>query len=407
MAEPPLITIGAPDGRRPLVFTWGVSSYFGWGVHGLNLMLHLADHPDVMPFCVQAFRPDDVMVDPLRHQRLATLSGYAAPFWAALNDLPNDRIDIDHMVLVSLANDLIGVSGIDGKTLRGRPTVGVLALEHANLSAEGVQRARQYALIVTVSRWNETILRRHGIRTTTTVHLGVDTALYHPAPRSNLFPGRFVIFSGGKLEYRKAQDLVLAGFRAFHQRHPEALLVTAWQSPWPDLAQFTAGHPGITPPPRAEDGAPDVVAWAALNGIPADAVIALPQTPNVLMPGVVREADVALFPNRCEGGTNMVAMECMACGVPAILSANTGHQDLLRHGIALPLQRQGVALSPDCDTTEWGESDVEEIVETLETVWRDRAAAAALGERAARFMARLNWPEQLRLFLRALDPFVE
>ena len=49
------------------------------------------------------------------------------------------------------------------------------------------------------------------------------------------------------------------------------------------------------------------------------------------MPDVLRRADVALFPNRCEGGTNLVAMEAAAVGVPVVLSANTGHLDVIRH----------------------------------------------------------------------------
>jgi hypothetical protein len=46
------------------------------------------------------------------------------------------------------------------------------------------------------------------------------------------------------------------------------------------------------------------------------------------------------------------------------------------------------------------------MLETLEAVWRDRAAAAALGDRAARFMAGMTWPNQLELLLRAIQPFV-
>ena len=55
-------------------------------------------------------------------------------------------------------------------------------------------------------------------------------------------------------------------------------------------------------------------------------------------------------------------MECMACGVPAILSANTGHRDLLaRPGAALALERQGAvapaAGDPPGFLADWGESD--------------------------------------------------
>jgi glycosyltransferase involved in cell wall biosynthesis len=406
MSDVPRISINRSDGRRPLVFSWGVSSYFGWGVYGLNLMLHLAEHPDIVPICTARFGPGDVVLDPLRNRRLAAMAEYSAPLWNALGTAEGAQVEIAHTLLEGMGSDLECATGAHGKILSGRPSIGVLFTARATFSPEARQRADRFALIVTGSSWNEAVLRRHGIHHVTTVLQGVDTALFHPAPRSGLFPGRFVVFSGGKLEFRKGQDLVLAAFRAFHQRHPEALLVAAWHSPWSELAAKAVGHRGITPPLRAADGTPDVVGWAVANGIPADAIVSAGQAPNIAMPHVVREADVALFPNRCEGGTNLVAMECLACGIPTILSANTGHLDLLRHDIALPLERQGTPESMHFDTTDWGESDVEETVEALEAVWRDRGAAAALGSRAARFMGGMRWGDQLDLLVRAIAPFV-
>ena len=58
------------------------------------------------------------------------------------------------------------------------------------------------------------------------------------ASQANMFDDRFVIFSGGKLEYRKGQDIVIAAFKIFQKRHPEALLITAWHNVWP---QFMTG----------------------------------------------------------------------------------------------------------------------------------------------------------------------
>jgi glycosyltransferase involved in cell wall biosynthesis len=406
MSDRPLITITRTDGRRPLVFSWGVSSFFGWGIYGLNLMLHLADHPDVVPLCAVPFGPADVVVDPLRNLRLAAMAENAAPLWTALGQAGSAEVDIGHTLLQGLGHDLEPATAAHGSKLSGRPSIGVVFLDQATLSPEARQRADRFALIVAGSRWNEAVLRRQGILSVATVLQGVDTGLFHPAPRAGVFPGRFVVFSGGKLEFRKGQDLVLAAFRAFRQRHQEALLIAAWHSPWSELARNAVGHPGIALPPRGSDGMPDLAGWAVANGIPGDAIVPIGMTPNIAMPHVVREADVAVFANRCEGGTNLVAMECLACGIPTILSANTGHLDLLQDDIAIPLLRQSRARSPHHDTTDWGESDVEEMVEALETVWRDRAAAAALGERAARFMAGMTWAHQLDLLLRAVRPFV-
>jgi glycosyltransferase involved in cell wall biosynthesis len=209
------------------------------------------------------------------------------------------------------------------------------------------------------------------------------------------------------LEYRKGQDLVVKAFRAFQQRHQEALLLTAWNTPWQWRDQYMAAGTNTVPAEQGNDGWVDTAGWAIANGVPAHTLIALGKVPNIAMPHVIREADVALFPNRCEGGTNLVAMECMACGIPTILSGNTGHLDLLQQpGAAYRLQRQAAASCEGYETRDWGESDVEEILEKLELVWRDRDAAAETGRRGAAFIAPMTWQRQMGLLLRAIEPLL-
>ena len=199
----------------------------------------------------------------------------------------------------------------------------------------------------------------------------------------------------------------MKAFRAFHQRHPEALLITAWSTFWHWRDVYFAAGTDTVAALQGPDGQVDTAGWAIANGVPGDALIALGQVPNIAMPHVLREADVALFPNRCEGGTNLVAMECMACGIPTILSANTGHLDLLhRDGAAYRLERQGSASCEGYDTQDWGESDVEEIIEKLESVWRDREAARATGRQGAEFIAPMTWKRQTELLVRAIDPLL-
>ena len=64
MPHAPVLTIASPDGRTPLVFNWGVSSLFGWGLYGLNLMLELADHPRYVPMCAIEIEPGQLVLDP-------------------------------------------------------------------------------------------------------------------------------------------------------------------------------------------------------------------------------------------------------------------------------------------------------------------------------------------------------
>src|SRR3546814_14756814 len=90
---------------------------------------------------------------------------------------------------------------------------------------------------------------------------------------------------------------------------------------------------------RISDWSSDVCS-SDLAGISRDDVLMIPQVAHDRLGVLMREADVALFPNRAEGGTNLVAMEAMACGVPTILSANTGHPDIVAEGACIPPRRQ-------------------------------------------------------------------
>jgi glycosyltransferase involved in cell wall biosynthesis len=308
-----------------LVIDWMVSAFFGWGVYGVNLALELSRDPTIDARAASPIDPNTLGVDALRMRALT-------PFLTRTEQGPPSG---NAAWLHALGNEF---------RLERPPgaRIGVIFFE-APLSPTAIERARGYDLIITASTWNEQVLQAAGINHVRTILQGVDRSLFFPAPRRNLFPDRFVIFSGGKAEPRKGQDIVVAAFRIFARRYPEALLVTAWRSSWPQLSS------GMDL---------DLTAFA-------DSVVDIGQLPNGAMAAIYRECDVALFPSRAEGGTNLVAMECLACGVPTILSDNTGHRDLLRMGFGYRLIQK-----PSAFWSEWGESDVEAVVEALEEAYR-------------------------------------
>ena len=385
------------SGEHRIGLTWLLSSLMGWGIYGVNLTLQLARRPGFAPVLLGPLDRRNLYVDPLRSHLLDPVYQRSRDLRA---DWPADgAASLDMPVLV-------GLSGRLGRDFphRGRREFAVAFFEATERPPAADQVADWAEMVIAGSGWNARVLADWGLTRVATVLQGIDDSLFHPAPRQQLFPGRFVIFSGGKLEYRKGQDMVLAAFRAFHARHPEALLVVSWGNMWPgtmaglDQSGLVTGLPEPAPGGRYQPG------WFIANGVPPGALLDLGFLPNHMMPPVLRECDLAVFPNRCEGGTNLVAMEAMACGVPVVLSANTGHLDLIEDGNCYVLTRQTAVASQPSGTDGWGESSVEELIERLEEAWRDRDEAARRGLRGAATMRRHTWSRQVDALLEVVKP---
>lgn len=162
---------------------------------------------------------------------------------------------------------------------------------------------------------------------------GVDGALFSPRPRPAppAPPARFVVFSGGKLEHRKAQDVAVAAFRAFLRRNPGsgAELVAAWHTDYPALAAGLdrAGHAAA--PPVVSASPSSVAEWLVASGLKEGSFRVLGPLPEGELAAEIGRAHVALSLSRAESGTNLVATQTLAMGVPTVLSANTGHLDLI------------------------------------------------------------------------------
>jgi tetratricopeptide (TPR) repeat protein/glycosyltransferase involved in cell wall biosynthesis len=398
-AGAPINSALRPAPPRQLGIDWPIGLDTGWGVYGLNLALQLVQRGDPRPVL---FAPPPATLPALARFRLRQALDDADRFTEDFVLTPS--MHVPGTMLRALGNGIVGMRG--GERLRADHDVGVIFFEDTALDADAIERARRLDLLIAGSTWNGDVLRSRGLTNVRVALQGIDPTVFHPAPRSGALDGRFVIFSGGKLEYRKGQDIAAAAFRVFRQRHPDALLMTAWHNAWPaTIGDFSAaGH--LAGAPRIIDGVLRVSEWLQGQGIPADAILDLGSLPNAVMGQVVREADVALFTNRAEGGTNLVAMECMAAGVPTIVSANTGHLDLVSTGGCFPLDHQTAVSAPATSayrgTEGWGESDVNEIVALLEQLYTDRDCVRRRGALGAEAMQGMTWARQVEKLITEL-----
>ncbi len=387
-----------------LGINWQLHDRTGWGVYGINLALQLLSRKRWQPILLQA--PGELPDNPLLLNKLAPLQQAYQQLANLLGKTAGYRPRSDNLIILhGLGNNFISLETL----LQSRHNIGIIFFEDTSFSNQALNRAQRYPLIITGSSWNEKILRNLNLPCKiATVIQGIDPTIFHPAPKAGLFADRFVIFSGGKLEYRKGQDIVIAAFKIFREKHPEALLLAAWHNSWPESMREigTRGHVKGTPATTGNQ-AENLGNWLIDNGLPPESFIVIPETPNLHMAPIIREADAALFPNRAEGGTNLVAMETMACGVPTILAANTGQLDFADPEICWPLPRQGEVLPTPTfpGVTEWGESDPEEIVAHLESIYSDSHSARQKGRRAAARLASFSWADQISKLLAELENF--
>ncbi len=204
---------------------------------------------------------------------------------------------------------------------------------------------------------------------------GVDFERFTPQPWNER--KGFRVFSGGKYEFRKAQDIVLAAMRIFMSQRTDAALIAAWHNPWPETMQSMNDSPLID----VEDPFKD---------LPKDRVFLIPPTPNEKMPAIYQQTDVGIFPNRCEGGTNLVMMEYMASGRPVIALAETGQADVLRGEGPLFLT------SGSLDNAGWFHCDVSDVLVQLETAYQKRNELPNRGEACRTLIEPWTWERAAR-----------
>lgn len=380
---------------------WQPSSFHGWGVFGLNFAEQMLKSGRARPLFVAPFV--EAVIDPPPHQAetLSECLAVSAQLAASLS-FDGQELLLDIPLVVGLGDDF---QGLPLKSSAANHAV--IFQERTRLSDAARERAKAFEVIVAGSGWLGRWLEAEGVGTVKTVLQGIDPGLFHPRERpAEDIDGVFRVFSGGKMEYRKGQDIVIAAFRRFRERHADARLVFSWDNPYPGVSETVAKGGLVTAPPGiiGPGAEAEVSQWLQDNDLAEGSFENLGAVPNRRMPDLLSQMDVGVFASRAEGGTNLVAMECMAMGVPTILSANTGHLDLIEGENCFALSDQSpvdeAAAGPGTDL--WRESSVDELVETLEHAYENRAAAADRGRRGAEALATLSWEAQIAKLLDAI-----
>jgi glycosyltransferase involved in cell wall biosynthesis len=371
---------------------------YGWGVCGKYLARELSGLSRLM-YVTEAFSVEDVG-DELDYRLLKSL-------------IASDR-DIDELLnpKSSNSNSLAVIQAIQGKNLKPwgpklsiKKKIGYTFFEENILSHKDIEEAKDYfSLVIAGSTWCEDILRKYGLTNTKTIIQGIDPSLFNPHHnQKEYFRDSFVIFSGGKFELRKGQDLVIKAYRHFLERHEDAILIISWNNIWKSTRKSMALSKHIDFIESDEDDGTLFKKLMEINGIPLSKVIILPAKPNIAMSRIYKNTDIGLFPNRCEGGTNLVLMEYMACGKPAIASFSSGHRDIVNDKNSLILRNMGnIEIKQDQNVIAiWDDPDPDEIIEKLEYAYSNSSRLAGIGRAAGEDLSCLTWQKTAARFHQA------
>lgn len=290
--------------------------------------------------------------------------------------------------------------------INGTKRIGYTFFENNLLSPPLINNARQYYdLIITGSKWCTQTLHGYGINNVETIIQGIDPSIFNTYNNEKeYFKDKFVIFSGGKFELRKGQDIVIKAYKVLQDKYDDVMLINSWFNPWGESMKTMQESSLLNFDITTNDYLNLISNTLLANAIDTTRVITLPPLSNFMMPKIYQNTDIAIFPNRCEGGTNLVMMEYMARGKPVIASYNSGHKDILSENNAIHIK----SFKPLTRTVNgvrqaiWEEPDLDETINQLEWAYHNREEIKTLGHQAGKDMQKITWHNTAKAFYNVL-----
>ncbi len=275
---------------------------------------------------------------------------------------------------------------------RGTENYGYTFFEN-ELTTHSVENAKKYELVMAGSTWCRDRMREKGITNAEVLIQGIDPDIFYPITEEK-DTDSFVIFSGGKFELRKGQDLVLQAVKILQQKYVDIILVNCWYNKWPASTKLMCYSQNIKFEYQEKSWQDLMQHTYQINRLEADRIYTLDLVPNEMQREIYKRSDIGVFPNRCEGGTNLVLMEYMACAKPVIASNTSGHKDIVTPENALLLNdlRDISITGPDNQLiARWQEPSVDELVAQIEYAYHHREEIRQTGQKAGQDLLKFTW----------------
>lgn len=334
------------------------------------------------------------------------------------------KFDAGTKISGTILHSLVDIDMNSLLEVRGEKNLAYTFFEN-ELTPLSCRNLNKYDMVLVGSTWNKNKLQQAGVKNVEVLIQGIDPEVFFPSETSvkNDF---FKIFSGGKFELRKGQDLVLKAIKILQQKYRDIVLINAWYNYLPSTMalmshsthldfkfigerweDFLSNAYKTSSIDRIGDG------WIEhmsniykMNSIDPNRILTLPLVANKNSRELYAYTDLGLFPNRAEGGTNLVLMEYMACGKPVIASLSTGHKDILTDQNSLHLKKMHeykLYNEKKELIADWEEADIDEIIFQIEYAYFNRDEIKKIGDLAAEHMKQFTWERTSNNLLKILD----
>lgn len=331
--------------KNKLYIGMPAGEFYGWAICGKNVISELSKIADVR------------YVPNIQYDELPRLQE-TKDFIKSITEVPNGN-EYNYLQCVDNYNG--------GLNYRGDINVGYIFFEEGVLNDDLLEHLKSYDIIATGSHYNTDILRKMGYKAVT-IHQGINCDIFKPADKK-YFKDKFVIFSGGKIEHRKAQDIVAYAVGKLQRKYPDIILMTSWGN--------------IFNKDEVNKANMDIVK----NYLSPSQTIMTDLVNQTEMVKYISESDIGFFPNRSEGGTNLVMMEYMACGKTVIANNSTGQKDVLNSDYAF--------LSSGSKEDDL----IDQYIKYIEYAYKNREQLEIMGAKAREAMLPFTWEKTAKEFL--------
>lgn len=260
--------------------------------------------------------------------------------------------------------------------------IGYYIFEYDNIPQEWVDVMNTLDVVCTASQWGVDVLKKNGVtKPCKVIPGGVNSKVFYPLEKSeskNTILGAYQFIHVGKAEVRKGTLELLQAFNRTFKGSNDVRLILMVDNGNVSSEEFLKKY--------VDEG---------LFKYPTDNIVPLSFVDDIAE--IYRDSDCGVFPSKAEG-IGLPITEAMACGLPVIVSKNSGMTEYITEKNAIVLTEGTASKIYDPkyfpvagERGTWTTPSIEEIGAKMRWAFENQELASKIGQVAAEDMKKYSW----------------